>query len=119
MAENNINAFCAICGKGYHVCRSCKEQEVFKPWRTITDTVDHYKIYLAIHGYTISKEKETAKKELQNCNLDDSGKFKPEIKAVIKEIMFEQKKTKNTAKKKENLIEDKSETENKTNDINE
>lgn len=87
MAENNINAYCKICGQGYHVCNSCQSQKVFKPWRSIVDSVEHYKIYLAIHSYTISKNKELAKEELQKCDLTGLESFNPEIKSAISEIM--------------------------------
>lgn len=106
---------CTICNKEYEVCNSCLEQRTFKPWKTVTDTIEHYKIYLAIHGYTVSKDKEKAKDELQGCNLNDLENFKPEIKAVIKEIMAESKKSK-AASKKENI---EIETNIKTDDINE
>ncbi len=92
MVDNNINAYCKICGKGYHVCGTCQEQRTFKPWRTVTDTIEHYKIYVAIHGYTISKNKESAKADLKNCDLSGLENFNPEIQAVIKEIMGEPKK---------------------------
>jgi hypothetical protein len=110
MAEN-INAYCAICGKGYHVCNSCLEQKTFKPWRTIVDSIEHYKIYMAIHGYTLLKNKELAKQELEKCDLSGLENFKPEIKTVIKEIMTEPKKNKTTTKRevviktKENIEE--------------
>lgn len=96
--DNRINAHCSICGSGYHVCRSCAEQKTFKPWRSVTDTIEHYKIYMAIHGYTISKNKETAKHELQNCDLSELENFNPEIKSIISEIMSETKKKKNGSK---------------------
>lgn len=48
--------------------------------------MEHYKIYAAIHGYTISKNKERAKTALQNCNLSGQEYFLPEIRAVINEI---------------------------------
>ena len=99
MAENNINAYCSICGQGYHICNSCLEQKTFKPWRTVTDSIEHYKIYLAIHNYTISKNKDIAKAELQTCDLNGVENFKPEIKAVIKEIMMEPKRTRAVSKK--------------------
>ncbi len=99
MAENNINAHCAICNKGYHICHSCSGQKALKPWRSVTDTMEHYKIYLAIHGYTISKDKESAKGELKNCDLSSLENFDPEVKSVIKKIMAENKKVKTAAKK--------------------
>ncbi len=87
MAENNINAYCKICGNGYHICNSCLHQKSFKSWRTVTDNMEHYRIYLAIHKYTISKDREKAKKQLQNCDLNGLEDFRPEIKTAIKEIM--------------------------------
>lgn len=99
MAENNINAHCDICGKGYHVCQSCLDMKTIKPWRTVTDAIEHYKVYLAIHGYTITKNKDVAKEELKKCNISDIECFLPGIKSVIKEIMDEPKKEKNVVKK--------------------
>lgn len=98
MSEKDINAYCSICGKGYHICNSCKEQQTFKPWRTVVDSIEHYKIYLVLHGYSITKDKEKAKSELQKCDLSDLENFKPNIKSVIKEIMAEPKKNKRTSK---------------------
>lgn len=106
MTEQNINAYCAICGEGYHLCKSCSDITSFKPWRTVTDNIDHYKIYLAIHGYTISKDKTKAKKELTHCNLEKLESFKPEIKNVIKEIMDSEDKVpmiKNSSKINKNI----------------
>lgn len=88
MSEQN-NAICSVCGKGYHVCKSCLEQKTFKPWRTVTDTIEHYKIYLAIHSYTVSKRKGQAKSELKQCDLSELESFLPEIKSAISEIMSE------------------------------
>lgn len=114
MAEQNINAYCTICGNGYHICNSCLEQKSFKPWRSVVDSIEHYKIYLAIHGYTVSNDKESAKEELQKCDLSDLEHFKPEIKSVIKGIMAEPKRAKITSKKN-----DKEKLEEIENDINE
>lgn len=83
------NVTCAICGKNYEVCNSCLEQKTFKPWRTVTESLEHYKIYSAIHGYTLSKNKEKAKASLQNCDLSNQEHFLPEIQAVLKEILTE------------------------------
>lgn len=112
MAETNINAYCSICGKGYHLCQTCSDQKMIKPWRTITDSIEHFKIYTAIHGYTISKDKETAKNELQKCDLTGLEEFNLEIKSVIKEIMKEPIKIKPVTKVKKIKVEDKTEIEN-------
>lgn len=98
MSEKDINAYCSICGVGYHICKSCKEQQTFKPWRTVVDSIEHYKIYLVLHGYSLTKDKEKAKSELQKCDLSDLENFKPNIKSVIKEIMADPKKNKRTSK---------------------
>lgn len=87
--SEQYNAACTICGKPYRVCLSCREQTILKPWRSVTDCMEHYKIYLAIHGYTLSKNKAAARQELENCNLSGLETFKPEIVSVIKEIMTE------------------------------
>lgn len=105
MTETNINAYCAICGKGYHLCQTCSEQKIIKPWRTVTDSIEHFKIYTVIHGYTISKDKEVSKKELQKCDLTGLENFNKEIKTVIKEILDEPAKIKVSSKKRKEYTE--------------
>ena len=87
MAEKPANARCSICGRGYRLCRSCLKRDALKSWRSVTDTMEHYKIYLAIHGYTLSQDKTAAKDELCRCDLSELKTFKPEIQAAIKEIL--------------------------------
>ena len=53
--SQELNATCDICGKKYHVCNSCKEIKSFTPWRTVTDTLQHYAIFLALSQYTKTK----------------------------------------------------------------
>ena len=55
--SQELNATCDICGKKYHVCNSCKEVKSFTPWRTVTDTMQHYLIFLALSEYTKNKDK--------------------------------------------------------------
>lgn len=90
MSNKKINAHCAICGAGYHICNTCQQQKSFKSWRMVTDTVEHYKIYMAIHGYTLSQDKEAAKRDLEKCDLSGLEDFNPPIKAVIQEILSEE-----------------------------
>ena len=86
-----LNATCDICGKPYRVCNSCKEVKSFTPWRTVTDTMQHYIIFLALSEYTKTKDKEKAKEELSKCDLSELDTFNENIKTVIKEIMTEEK----------------------------
>lgn len=89
--SEKFNSICDICGKPYHVCNSCTDIKSFAPWRTITDTMDHYKIFLVLSNYTNTKDKVRAKQELETCDLSELETFRPEIKAVIKEITAEDK----------------------------
>lgn len=88
MAEY-LNATCSICSKKYHLCKSCEDIESFSPWRTVTDTIDCYKIFLVLSEYTKTKNKVQAKKELSTCNLKEKDTFAPHIKTAINEILAE------------------------------
>lgn len=91
--SENLNATCAICGEKYHVCRPCRETKVFKPWRTITDSINCYKIYIIIHDYTNKKiTKEKAKEQLSECTMPKT--LQPHIADVIADIMSVQSNTK-------------------------
>ena len=86
MALEN-NATCSICGKPYRVCRTCEEITSFTPWRTVTDTLPHYMIYLVLFEYTKNKDKAKAKEELEKCDLSELETFDNDIKNVINEIL--------------------------------
>ena len=89
--SQELNATCDICGKKYHVCNSCKEVKSFTPWRTVTDTMQHYIIFLALSENTKTKDKEKAKEELSKCDLSELDTFNENIKTAIKEIMADGK----------------------------
>lgn len=101
MSNKKINAHCAICGAGYHICNTCQQQKSFKSWRVVTDTVEHYKIYMAVHGYTLSQDKEAAKKDLEKCDLSGLGDFNLPVRTVIQEILSEEEKDIPMSPKKE------------------
>ncbi|MGI6095528.1 MAG: hypothetical protein ACOYBL_08870 [Lachnospiraceae bacterium] len=91
--SKEFNAACSICGERYHVCNACKNVKTLKPWRSITDTIDCYKIYMIIHDYNNGAiTKESARKMLDTCTLPKT--FQPHIKTAIDEIMFPEKKRK-------------------------
>ena len=89
--SEKFNATCAICGKPYKICRTCQELKSFTPWRTVTDTLQHYAIFLALSEYTKTKDKEKAKEELSKCDLSELDTFNENIKSVIKGIIAEEK----------------------------
>lgn len=85
-----INHWCKICGEGYHACNDCSNTASFTPWRVLTDTVSHYKIYIIIRDYTnhcITREQ--ARELLQDGELTGLACFLPEIRNAIEEIMKE------------------------------
>ena len=87
MAEK-INATCAICGNGYHLCMSCKDMISLTPWKKHTDTSEHYKIYQIIHGYSTKVyTKAEAKAKLKKVDLSDFDALRDNIKSVITDIM--------------------------------
>jgi len=92
MAERN-NATCSICGKGYYKCLSCKDKISATPWKTHTDTAEHYKIYQVIHGFNTGVyTKEDAKNKLKLIDLSDLNDLRAHIKDIIKDIMKEDRK---------------------------
>lgn len=95
MSKENLNATCSICGKKYHMCVTCSEVKSFMPWRTIVDTVNCYKIFLILRDYTNkSKTKESAKADLEKCDLTEISIFIPEIKSTIEEIIKDEMRIK-------------------------
>lgn len=86
--EQKNNAICAVCGKGYYMCMSCKETKDLHPWKLHTDTSEHYKIYQILRGYTTGKyNKSEAKERLQNVNLSDLNTLNSNIQKAINDIM--------------------------------
>ena len=100
--NNSDMATCIICGKKYKACLSCKDQDVIKPWRNITDSVEHYKIFLVIsqynHGYL---KKDEAKKQLENIKFN-TEELKVSVQDKIKEIMSVTEASKKTTLVKNN-----------------
>jgi hypothetical protein len=100
--DNNLNATCSICGERYRLCLSCQDSKL-NPWRSIVDSIEHYKIFIIIRDYEngyISKEE--ANEQLIQRDLTGSENFVPEIKAKIEEIMAVANKV-NKSKSKKNL----------------
>lgn len=86
MTTNKPNATCAICGKPYHMCYSCKGNQN-AVWKRHCDTAEHYKIYQLVHGYTtgLYTDAEAAAK-LKNIDVSDVDELRPHIRDIIKKI---------------------------------
>lgn len=98
------NAKCAICGKDYYICMSCKNRIRLKPWTVYTDTPECYKVFQIIHGFSTGVyTKEEAKEKLQNIESIELESYKEEIKKVIEDILFDETIKKN---KKKNFDEE-------------
>ena len=87
MAEKD-NAVCAICGKGYHKCLSCKDKIANAPWKMHCCCAEHYKIYQILHGYTAGVYTDVeAKQRLKNVNLSDLHNLRDTKQAKIKMLL--------------------------------
>lgn len=86
MNEQN-NTTCAICGKGYYLCLSCKQSKTLTPWKLHTDTSEHFKIYQILHGHStgIYNDKESYER-LSNVDLSGLENFEPSVKNHINRI---------------------------------
>lgn len=81
------NARCAICGKGYRMCNSCAEQKKLTPWKVVTDTSEHFKIFIALHRYNKTHDVAVAREDLSHCDLQGWEDFVPNVREMISEIM--------------------------------
>lgn len=89
MAEKN-NAVCSICGKGYYACLSCSDAMKLHPWKSFTDTAEHFKVFQAVRGFSTGVyTKEEFKSKLQNIDLSDLDSYREHIKALIKDVLKE------------------------------
>lgn len=90
--SEQINAYCTICGNGYHMCLSCKDKMKMSPWKMYTDSAEHYKIHQIIYGLSTKVYTEDeALLKLKNVDLSDLETFKPNIKAIIKGVLEKEK----------------------------
>lgn len=102
-----INHWCAVCGKGYHCCKSCTEEVAFKPWRTIADTPEHFQIFTILQDYHNGViDKSEAKVMLSVADLSNKDTFKDNVRKLLNEIFDGEPKpaTKNTKKKTETAV---------------
>lgn len=89
MAEKN-NAVCSICGKEYYACLSCSDAMKLKPWKSFTDTAEHFKVFQAVRGFSTGVyDNEEFKSKLKNIDLSDLDEYRSHIKDIIKNALKE------------------------------
>lgn len=85
--SKEINHWCVVCGKGYHACDACNKTLTFTPWRSLTDSMDHFKIFTILKDYNnglISGEE--ARQLLFPLDLSDRDSFTESSKKVLADI---------------------------------
>ena len=88
MDNKKHNSFCAICGKSYYYCNSCKDTAHLYPYKILTDTSEHYKVFMIIRGYSNGLyTKEETKEKLNNVDISDLETYKENIRDIIKDIL--------------------------------
>lgn len=86
--EKNNNVKCVVCGKGYHLCMSCRDKISMKPWKVLTDTPEHYKVHQVISGYRGGiYTKDEAKIALENIDIKDKNTYLDSVKKILDEIL--------------------------------
>ena len=82
-----INHWCVLCGTGYHACDSCSKEKTFTPWRTLTDTIEHYKIFTILKDYNNKLiDRDRAKELLSGLDLSEKDNYKESAKKVLADI---------------------------------
>ena len=104
MAEKN-NAVCSICGKEYYACLSCSDAMRLHPYKSFTDTAEHFKVFQVVRGLSTGVyTKDEAKEKFKNIDLKDIETFRPHIKKIIKDVLKEDKAVVETTEKIENAV---------------
>lgn len=103
--SKEINHWCVVCGKGYHACDSCDEIKSFTPWRSLTDNIEHFKIFTILKDYNNNLISKTEARELlSNADLSDKDSFKDSCKKLLEDIFKENVVEKKTKKKTGGVI---------------
>ena len=79
---------CKVCGKEYRPCIRCIQyKNNFTGWRNLTDTEDHYKVFIIVKDFLNGADKETCRSYLEHVNITDKDSYKESIRNALDEIM--------------------------------
>lgn len=108
MSEKN-NSKCVVCGKGYYLCMSCKDKIKLRPYRVLTDTSEHYKIFQIIKAYNEGiYNKKDAQKALSNIDVSDKDTYVESVRKTLDKILTDDKdaiKVEKSTKDKKEITE--------------
>ena len=108
MDNKKHNSFCAICGKSYYYCNSCKDIAHLYPYKILTDTTEHYKVFMVVRGYNNGLyTKEEAYERLKNVDTSDIDNYKDNIKKIVKDILQVGVDNSSEVSKEEKSVDDK------------
>ncbi len=86
--EKYLNASCPICGTRYHVCMDCHKTRTFTPWKSLTDSINCYKIFMILNDHANkNSDSDNTKAKLQRCDLSHMASFEPGIQTMIRKIL--------------------------------
>lgn len=89
MAEKN-NATCSICGNGYYVCLSCKDNITLHPYKVHCCSPSHFQVFQVVRGFSTGVyNKDEFKFKLKNIDLSDLDSYREHIKTLIKDALKE------------------------------
>lgn len=117
-----LNATCQICGKKYHMCRTCfSNKGTWKSWMQHTDTEKCFEIFTILYDLRLEQiKKEEAKERLNKCDLTGLNSFKENIKNTINEILgnkTEKSEKVKAVKEVKEVLEDKEDRNNTDNSV--
>lgn len=99
------NRICKTCGKAYFYCNNCNKKNADPQWMLMWDTENCKNVFETVSNYAQNVDsKAVAKKKLSKCDLSKQYTFNEKIRALIDEIMFEEK-SETKAEKKEDVKE--------------
>lgn len=82
-----INHWCVLCGTGYHSCDLCNSSTAFTPWRALTDTLEHFKIFMILKDYNNRQiDRKNARELLSAFDLSGRENYKDSAKSVLADI---------------------------------
>lgn len=78
-----------MCGTKYHHCDSCRVEDYHRPWLTICDTEQHYKLFRIVKDFSDGNiSKYSAVKELKKIGVEKKNisEYKENIQNILNEI---------------------------------